>query len=205
MPAIDAVVFDFGNVLGFVDKLACTAAMARHCEMTPEAVERAIWGTDIERLSETGAWDEREHFRRVRDAIGGRADWGFEQFREEFVAGFSLNPEGLEAMRLARSLGKRVFVLSNTSFTHARWLFANEELVRLAEDCIFSFKVGVMKPDPAIWRHLLSSHCLEARRCVYIDDVAAYCTAAEELGFSAIRYVRGKTDLVGSLRSLLRD
>jgi FMN phosphatase YigB (HAD superfamily) len=205
MPPIGAVVFDFGNVLGLVDKLACTTAMARHCDMTPEAVERAIWGTDIELNAETGAWDAREHFRRIAAAIGARADWTFEQFQQEFVAGFSLNQEGVEAMRFARSMGRRVFVLSNTSYTHARWLLDNEDLYKIPEGHVFSFKVRAMKPDPAIWRHLLTSHCLEARRCVYVDDVAAYCRAAEGLGFRTIHYLVGKTDLAGELRALLQQ
>jgi putative hydrolase of the HAD superfamily len=205
MPAIDAVVFDFGNVLAMVDRITCAGAMARHSSLSPADVERHIWGTDIERLAETGAWDAREHHRRIRDAIGARLDWSFEQFQGEILQGFSLNPEGLEAMRMARGRGKRVFVLSNTSYSHARWLFANEELVTIPEGHVFSFKVGVMKPDPAIWRHLLTAHCLAAERCVYVDDVPAYCRVAEDLGFRSINYVLGKTDLVGEVQALLRE
>ena len=204
MSAVDAVVFDFGNVLAMVNRPVLCAALARNGTLNAAQVDRAIWGTDIERRSETGAWDAREHWRRLSEALGAR-DWTFEQFQRDFIRGFTLNEEGIRAMRLARSRGKRVFVLSNTSYSHARWLFDQEELVSLPEGHIFSFKVGVMKPDSAIWRHLLETRCLRAERCVYVDDVPAFCEAASRLGFRTINYVRGKTDLETELGLLLRD
>jgi HAD superfamily hydrolase (TIGR01509 family) len=203
MGAIDAVVFDFGNVLAIVDKRACATALARHSSLSPAEVEGRIWGTETERLAETGALDAREHHRRLRDELGASPDWSLRQFQEEFIEGFSRNDEGIEAMRLARSLGKRVFVLSNTSYSHARWLFAQEDLVAIPEGHVFSFKVGVMKPDPAIWRHLLTTRCLAADRCAYVDDVSDYCRAAGLLGFRSVVYTRGRTDLLRELRALL--
>jgi len=201
----DAVVFDFGNVLGMVDRAACAAALARHSPLSTPEVERHIWGTDIEHLAETGAIDAREHYRRLSRAIGASEDWTFEQFQQEFVQGITLNTEGLEAMRRARRSGRRVFVLSNTSYSHARWLFDQEELVKVPEGHVFSFKVGVMKPDPAIWRHLLETRGLSAPRCAYVDDVTAYCRAAEDLGFRTVHYVKGRTDLPAAMDVLLRD
>lgn len=199
MPGIEAVVFDFGNVLTMVDRLACCGALARHCSLTPSEICARIWGTEIERLSETGAWDSVEHFHRIRDAIGASGDWTHRQFLEEFVTGFTVNPEGVEAMRLARARGRRVFVLSNTSYNHARFLFNAEDLVRLPEGHVLSFKVGVMKPDPLIWRHLLETRRLAPERCLYIDDIPAFCAASEALGFKSINYIKGKTDLLGEL------
>jgi HAD superfamily hydrolase (TIGR01509 family) len=54
-----------------------------------------------------------------------------------------------------------------------------------------------------IWQHLLRTTGLTAGECIYIDDVAAFCQAAERLGFAAIHYVRGNTDLLQRLRDLL--
>ena len=85
----------------------------------------------------------------------------------------------------------------------ARRLFMNEELATVPEGYEFSFKVGTMKPDPAIWRHLLRTAGLEAGQCLYIDDEPPFCRAAEALGFTAIRYERGRTDLLRRLRELL--
>ncbi len=198
-----AVVFDYGNVLMMVDRLANARVLARHSPLPAEEIVARIWGGDLEREAETGAYDSREQFRRIRQRIGGESSWSYEEFREEFAEGFELNPEGLEALRLATRRGKRSFILSNTSYLHARLLFMHEELATLPEGYIFSFKVGVMKPDPAIWRYLLRATGLEAGQCVYIDDVAEYCAAAERLGFTAIHYLRHEPGLLQRLEELL--
>ena len=61
-----------------------------------------------------------------------------------------------------------------------------------------------MKPDAAIWRHLLRTGCLGADECLYVDDVLEYCRAAETLGFHVICYTKGSTDLLAEMRAHLR-
>ena len=64
---------------------------------------------------------------------------------------------------------------------------------------IFSFKVGVMKPDPRIWQVMLERASLQAGQCLYIDDLEPFCAAAGRLGFHTLHYRKGETDLVGEL------
>lgn len=200
---IQAVVFDFGNVLCMFDQPAQCRQLARRSPLPAEEIERRIWGHDLETDAETGRYDSREQHRRVRDRIQAPRSWSYEDFLEDFATGLEPNAEGLAALRLAAGTGRRTFILSNTSYTHARRLFMNEELATLPEGYVFSFKVGAMKPDPAIWRHLLRITALEAGQCLYIDDEPPFCRAAEALGFTAIRYERGRTDLLARLRELL--
>jgi FMN phosphatase YigB (HAD superfamily) len=198
-----AVVFDFGNVLAMFDPSAQCRQLARRSPLPAEEIERRIWGNDLEIDAESGRFDSREQFLRVRDRIQAPQSWSYEEFLEDFATGLEPNPEGLAALRLAAGAGRRTFILSNTSYTHARRLFMNEELATIPEGYVFSFKVGAMKPDPAIWRHLLRTTGLEAGQCLYIDDEPPFCRAAEALGFTTIRYERGRTDLLRRLRELL--
>jgi len=200
---VQAVVFDYGNVLAMVDRPAQCRQLARHSPLSSEEVLRRIWGNDLEQDAESGRYDSHEQFRRIRARIQAEEGWGYEQFLEDFAAGFELNPEGVAALRLAADAGRRTFVLSNTSYPHARRLFMHEELATIPEGYVFSFKVGAMKPDPLIWRHLLATTGLAAAKCVYIDDVQEYCRAAEGLGFAAIHYEKGRTDLLRCLADLL--
>jgi FMN phosphatase YigB (HAD superfamily) len=202
MPEVRAVVFDFGNVLANVDRLAICRRLAAHSPLSAEEVCARIYGTDIESDSETGKYDSRTHFLRIKERIGADPAWSYEQFREEYKDGFSLNEEGMQALRLASGRA-RTFILSNTTYLHSLWLYEQEELVTLPEDLVFSFKVGAMKPDPAIWRALLERACLAPQECLYVDDVEAFCAAACTLGFPSVHYRRGVTDLLGELRQRL--
>jgi HAD superfamily hydrolase (TIGR01509 family) len=200
--AIEAVVFDFGNVLVRVDRSLICGRMARHCALSPQEVGSRLFDSDLEYDSETGKYDSREHFRRTKERIGAENGWTYEQFREEFKDAFELNPEGMAALEAA-SRRKRTFVLSNTSYLHALWLFEQEQLATIPEYHIFSFKVGAMKPDARIWEHMLRVSSLEARQCLYIDDMEEYCLVAGRLGFNSIHYQPGKTALLEELENWL--
>ncbi len=137
--SIEAVVFDFGNVLVRLDRLRICSHLAKNSPLSPEDICSRIYDSDLEYDSETGKYDSREYFRRIKQRIQGNHGWTYEQFRSEFKDGFELNPEGMEALQAA-SGRKRVFILSNISYLHALRLFEHEDLVTLPEQHIFSFK-----------------------------------------------------------------
>ena len=199
---LKAVIFDFGNVLAKVDRGETCRSLSRHSRLSPAEIRDRIFGTDIEWDAETGKIDSHGHFRRIKERIGGEDSWTYEEFVEEYSAGFDIIDEGVEALRLAAS-SRRALILSNTSYLHSLWLYSQEELATLPESFIFSFKVGIMKPDPGIWRAALKMASLEADECVYIDDVPEFCKAAEGLGFASINYRIGETDLVSEIKNRL--
>jgi putative hydrolase of the HAD superfamily len=200
--SIKAVVFDFGNVLVKLDRLRICLRLSSHSPLSPDDICARIYDSDLEYDSETGRYDSREYFRRIKQRIQGKHGWTYEQFRSEFKDVFELNPEGMEALQAA-SGRKRIFILSNTSYLHALWLFEHEDLATLPEQHIFSFKVGAMKPDPEIWKVMLRMGSLEARQCLYIDDIKEYCEAAERIGFHSIHYQLGTTRLMEELSQWL--
>jgi putative hydrolase of the HAD superfamily len=196
--SIEVVVFDFGNVLVRLDRLRICSNLANHSPLSPEEICSRIYNSDLEYDSETGKYGSREYFRRIKQRIQGNHGWTYEQFQSEFKDVFELNPEGMEALKAA-SGRKRIFILSNISYLHALWLFEHEDLVTIPEQHIFSFKVGAMKPDPKIWEVMLRMGSIEARQCLYIDDIKEYCEAAERIGFNSIHYQLGTTQLMEEL------
>ena len=183
-----AVVFDFGNVLCGLDRMAFARAAAPRSLLPAEELDRALWGGAFEHEFETGKYDSREYFERVGRLAGFAPDYGYDRFVEDYSKIILPNPDGEEGLVAARALGARCFVLSNTSWLHARKIFDNEILASIPELHILSYKVGFMKPDPRIWLKLLEYSGLEAADCLYIDDVQAYCDTAASLGFGAFCY-----------------
>lgn len=198
------ILFDFGNVLALHDRLDICARFARHSPLSPGQIASRVFDSDIERDSETGKYDSREHFRRISSAIKGDPDWTYDQFVEEYKNVFVLNDEAVRALAYA---AKRcsVSVLSNTTYLHSLWLFEQEMLATIPESYIFSYKVSVMKPDPRIWRIALARSGVSPSRCLYIDDLQRFCRAAEELGLRAIHYRKGETDLMAEVDGWIRE
>lgn len=195
---IRAVVFDYGNVLALHDRREICRRLSVHSPMSAEEILPRIYGNELEFDSETGKIDSHEHFRRIKERIHGEADWSYEEFAGEFKNVFELNGEAVRALELAaRKL--RVFILSNTTYLHALWMFEQEVLATLPELYFLSFKLGVMKPDPEIFRIMLRTGSLTCEECLYIDDLPEFCGAAATLGINALLYRRGQTDLVGEV------
>ncbi|MCE5255215.1 MAG: hypothetical protein LLF89_00035 [Spirochaetaceae bacterium] len=169
-----AVVFDYGNVLCTIDRDSFVRKATLHSTLSPEAIRIALWDGKLELDYESGKFDSRKYFALAREAAHLDEDYGFDQFVEDYRQIIQPNPDGERGLSVARDLGARTFVLSNTSFLHARELFSNELLASIPELHILSYKVGVMKPHPRIWLKLLEYAHLEPEDCLYIDDVSEY-------------------------------
>lgn len=56
------------------------------------------------------------------------------------------------------------------------------------ETIFLSGELGMIKPEPAIFAHLLAATGRAAERCLFIDDSAANIEAARRLGFATHRF-----------------
>ena len=66
---------------------------------------------------------------------------------------------------------------------------------------VVSGRVGIVKPDPRIYAHLLEHIDEPAGRCVFIDDNSHNTDAAKALGFHAIHH-RNAAETAATLRDL---
>ena len=97
--------------------------------------------------------------------------------------------------------GVRLAALSNWSAEKFPVARARYGFLDWFETIVISGEVGLCKPDPRIYRHLLERTGLEAASTVFVDDLSANVAVAEELGMTAIRF-RGSDNLRKDLRRL---
>jgi len=71
----------------------------------------------------------------------------------------------------------------------------------LFDDGIVSCRVGLLKPEPAMFERLLTQYALQAGDTIFIDDLQANIDAAAALGMSAIRFT-GANECGRALRAL---
>ncbi len=85
-----------------------------------------------------------------------------------------------------KNKGYQVYILSN----YGRYTYevTQEALfcTKLADGGIFSYEVGLIKPDPKIYEELMTRYQLKAEECVFLDDSLANIQAARGLGWSGI-------------------
>lgn len=69
------------------------------------------------------------------------------------------------------------------------------------DGCVFSFREGIVKPDPEIYKILLRRYGLKAEECVFIDDTEENVRSAEKLGFAGIVFT-GYEDAAAKLAEI---
>jgi 2-haloacid dehalogenase len=183
----EAVVFDLGGVL---------------IDWDPRYLYRTIFAGDdaaMERfLSETAtpAWNaEQDAGRTWREAIDAlialhpdRRDLivAYDERWAEMLGG---PIDGtVDVLADLRRVGIRLAALSNWSAE--KFPIARERYPFLDwfEAIVISGEVGLAKPDPRIFRHLLERTGFAAESTVYVDDMPANVVVAEDLGMMALRF-----------------
>ncbi len=94
----------------------------------------------------------------------------------------------VEILSKLKEAGYRLYALSNWSaetFPFARRRF---EFFDWFDHVVISGEVGLVKPDRAIFDHLLAKAERRAAECVFIDDSPGNVAAAGSLGFDAIHF-----------------
>lgn len=84
--------------------------------------------------------------------------------------------------------GIPVYALSNWSAEKFKIARRKFPFLALFTDLVVSGEVKLVKPDPAIYRLLLSRNSLEASSCLFIDDVPANVATAEAVGMRGHRF-----------------
>lgn len=114
----------------------------------------------------------------------------------------SLPVERLGAIGRLRRQGYRVYVLSNTNpvmFNHWIDLAFRQEGKTMSDyfdGIVVSYREGMCKPDPQIWRHLMARYGLEPSETLMLDDSAANCASARSLGLEAVQVLKEGPDSV---------
>ncbi len=98
----------------------------------------------------------------------------------------------LAYIRELKGRGYKIGLLSNIGSSWIRDSFLTAEEQALFDDMIFSFEVGLVKPDPRVFRLACKRLDVEPPQTVLIDDIDRYCAAARTEGMQAILYTHLK-------------
>jgi 2-haloacid dehalogenase len=94
----------------------------------------------------------------------------------------------VDVLAEVRGLGYRLAALSNWSAEKFPIARARYDFLGWFETIVISGEVGICKPDPRIYQHLLQATGFEPSRTLFIDDAPANVQAAAELGMKALLF-----------------
>lgn len=187
-PAIRLLLCDLGKVLVAFDHRLIAERLAPEAAgpyQVPERLFEALFhpANGLVHAYDEGQMTSREFHGLLQQTCGLRTP--YKAFAWKWSAIFTPMPETIALLEETRGRCQ-LLLLSNTNALHFAHL--EERLPSLSaagglfDDKVLSFRVGLRKPDPAIFRHALDLAGARAEVTFCIDDRIENIAAAEALG-----------------------
>ena len=95
----------------------------------------------------------------------------------------------MDLIRSVNAANHPLYVLSNMQFASIDYLQKHHDIWDLFEGLVISCRINKVKPEKAIYEHLLNAHSLKASETVFIDDMTENLAAAAKLGIQTIQFM----------------
>jgi putative hydrolase of the HAD superfamily len=191
---IEAVVFDFDGVVRHWDEQR-TAAIERRHGLAPGSIMAAAFGPELGEAVVTGAITHHDWFTAMAERLGSPeavAEWTLDRGE--------VDPEAVVLIDELRSAGITVGLLSNATTR----LEEDLEMLGLVPhlDHVFNTaRLGVCKPNPAVYHRVVQLLGVPGKRVAFTDDHPGWAAAAGVADVQGIPFV-GVPRLRADLRFL---
>jgi len=193
---IKNIVFDLGGVIMTIDQ---NEALRRFKELGLADAER-----HLDPYTQTGIFGDveegkitAEQFRVELGKLIGR-ELTFDECKHAWLGYRKEVPQrNLDLLKKLRKDGYRLILLSNTNPFMMDWGLSNEfdgnglSLKDYFDSLYLSFRIGVMKPNPAFFKHVLENEKINPAESIFVDDGKRNVEAASALGFNTFCPVNG--------------
>lgn len=184
------VILDFGNVVApFSHEKACKG-LERFSDFTAKQIQDIVFGSIQWQWHEKGEFSPHQFYEWVIEQISTADTLSFAKFTKIWsdILGENLDIDGI--LERIRPRIKKL-LLSNTDPMHWQRLAELPVIKTHFPDPaqqILSFRLGLRKPDPDIFRRAIQVCGVLPQEIVYVDDVPEYVAAFENLGVRGIVY-----------------
>lgn len=184
-PEIDLLIFDAGHVLIDFDWKLVKAGFAERAKR-PYQDLASVMGHLSSLGYEHGRISTLEFLAELNNQL--QSDLTLEEFKAIWVVSIE---ENLAMAKLLQSLKKQVskmYLLSNTNEIHWNEIHSRFNLARHFDELVLSHTIGLAKPEPEIYQHVLELSGVPASKSLFIDDLEVNIRAAEHLGINCILF-----------------
>jgi epoxide hydrolase-like predicted phosphatase len=185
---IKAVIWDLGGVLVRTEDPAPRRNLADRYGLESKDLEKLVFDSDIGQNAQLGNVSSAELWEHVLARLGAPPAEA-RAIELEFWGGDRLDMGLLGWIRHQRPRYKTA-LLSNAWDSLRLAMGERWGILDAFDAIVISAEVGMMKPDPRIYRLVLEQSGVEAAEAVFIDDLPANVDAARALGMHAIRFHR---------------
>ncbi|MCU1574448.1 MAG: haloacid dehalogenase [Micrococcaceae bacterium] len=180
--------FDFGMVISLAPESEDWRALEEVAGVELESQTSGYWRH--RREYDAGRLDPVQYWSRAlgRPVSGGSAN----QLDALDARQWShCNLDTLDVLEELEGSGAGLALLSNMPAPMAATFSSSSPWVRYFSRLFFSGQLGLLKPDPAIFQHVLGELNADPGTVTFIDDVAENVEAADRLGLRTVHFSAG--------------
>jgi len=186
--ALCAVVFDFGMVLSGQPDPAAYAEMLRITGLSRNQFEPRYWADrlayDEGKLTGLAFWQKF-----MRDAGMPASQETAEELNRWDARYWTTENPAMLAWQLAlKQRGLLTAILSNMGDHVCVSVEREFAWIRRFDVLVWSYRLGIAKPDPATYRHTLNELGVQDGETLFIDDKQPNIEAARALGMQAVLF-----------------
>ena len=183
--SIKAVVFDYGQVISLPQDPKILDRLSEMAGVPREQFEPLLWSLRGE--YDRGMITVRIYYERILSRLGVRMkDDDIDAMIELDLSSWkNIDTETVTLMEDVKKAGYILGILSNMPFDFLAWARKNIPVFSLPHICLFSCEAGLIKPEEAIYRKLLSMLDVHSGELVFFDDNSENINSARALGIEA--------------------
>jgi epoxide hydrolase-like predicted phosphatase len=189
---IRAVFVDFGGVIMRTGDRGPRTRQAELLGMSYRDLEKIVFESESSQRASTGEIPEQAHWQAVARALGVTQPEA-DRIVEAFFAGDRADTVLLDFLRSLRP-ERKVGLISN-AWSGLRAFITRHKFADVFDEMIISAEVGVIKPDPRIYRLALEKLDVGPEESVFLDDVLINVESARSIGMSAIQFTQPEVAL----------
>ncbi|MBY0504242.1 MAG: HAD family phosphatase [Bryobacteraceae bacterium] len=195
---LKTIIFDLGNVIVPLDFPAGYQAWSEATGLAPAEIQRRLSSVDLYRAYEAGEMSTPVFQEAMQGLFG--IEVSESRFMDLWSSIFAV-PTLVDAQTLIGLKQRyRLVLLSNTNDLHFRFIRRNYPVAELFDAYVLSYEVGLMKPEPGIYRAAIEASRCAASECFFTDDLAANIEAARLAGMDGEVFT-DEGSLLGQLRA----
>ena len=108
--------------------------------------------------------------------------------REDVKSWTKVNPSMVAFIQDSRPKIQKLAIMSNMTEDSLRFIKTHFQWLELFDVLVFSFELGVNKPDRRLYQDCLQKLAVSANECLFVDDSVENVIAAVLVGMKAIHF-----------------
>lgn len=196
---IKVILFDLGNVLIDIDYDIAAKRIAYFCGKGPKEIINLLLGFNITSRFEEGKISPEDFFSQVKEILDLKISYA--SFVPIWNEIFFLSAKNRSVYSLANNLRNnyRIAVLSNINMLHYDYIKDSFPIFNIFNEVFASCKMGLIKPDPRIYKQVLEALDVKPEEVFYTDDREELIKSAEALKINSFVFTdfkKLKNDLI---------